>query len=164
MFVPSNRQVDRIEFPSTNNLRIAFRFSTDIRRTIAKSLSNRRASARIAVGVSDLAKAGLLLTRQVFKHLPGFFVSENHFGTDISSSLNTCRYWHLRRIPATVSAMPKKTGRPPKDETGTKGERMELRVSEDEKSAMRKAAVNAGVSLSDWARAVLLKAAKRLDK
>ena len=60
--------------------------------------------------------------------------------------------------------MPKKTGRPPKDETGTKGERMELRVSEDEKSAMRKAAVNAGVSLSDWARAVLLKAAKRLDK
>lgn len=118
----------------------------------------------MAVGVSDLAEAGLLLSPTGVSALAGFFCVRNNFRTDISNSLNTSRYWHLRARAATIFAMSKKMGRPPKDETGTKRERMELRVSEDEKEAMKRAALDAGVSLSDWARAVLIKAAKRLDK
>ena len=52
-------------------------------------------------------------------------------------------------------------GRPPIDKTGPKQERMELRVEKSEKEAMEAAAKAADLSLSDWARGVLLRAAKR---
>ncbi len=57
--------------------------------------------------------------------------------------------------------MESKMGRPPKDRTGPKRERMEIRVEASEKQAMEATAKDSGVSLSDWARKVLLRAARR---
>jgi len=52
-------------------------------------------------------------------------------------------------------------GRPPKDPSGPKGARFEVRVADSEKSAMASAANRRGLSLSEWARKVLLRASKR---
>lgn len=57
--------------------------------------------------------------------------------------------------------MNRKPGRPPKDKTGPKQARMEIRVEQSEKETFEKAAKAAGESLSDWSRAVLLRAASR---
>ncbi len=57
--------------------------------------------------------------------------------------------------------MGKKRGRPPKDPTGTKQARFEVRVAESEKTAMEAAAQAKGLTLSEWARKVLLRSAKR---
>ena len=50
-------------------------------------------------------------------------------------------------------------GRPPKDSTGTKRARVEFRAAESEKELLERAAKEDGESLSDWARAKLLKLA-----
>lgn len=60
--------------------------------------------------------------------------------------------------------METKIGRPPKDKTGPKRQRMEIRLEESEKAAMEVAASSAGLSLSDWVRSTLLKASKRRVK
>jgi hypothetical protein len=52
-------------------------------------------------------------------------------------------------------------GRPPKDPTGSKHERLEFRVSDAEKTLLERAAAIEGESVSDWGRRVLVKAAKR---
>jgi len=57
--------------------------------------------------------------------------------------------------------MAKKMGRPPKDKTGPKQSRFEVRVADTEKEAINAAAKRAGLSLSDWARGVLLRSAGR---
>ena len=58
-----------------------------------------------------------------------------------------------------------KMGRPPIDKkTGPKGERIEIRVAASEKEAMEAAADRAGLKLSEWVRATLLRAAKRGGK
>ena len=57
--------------------------------------------------------------------------------------------------------METRIGRPPKNKTGPKQDRMELRVEKSEKEAMETAAKAADLPLSEWARGVLLRAAKR---
>ena len=57
--------------------------------------------------------------------------------------------------------METRPGRPPKDKTGAKQERLEFRVEKSEKEAMEAAAKTAELPLSEWARGVLLRAAKR---
>ena len=54
-----------------------------------------------------------------------------------------------------------KMGRPPKGNTGPKNDRLEIRLETSEKAAIESAAVQSGESVSDWARAVLLRYAKR---
>lgn len=54
-----------------------------------------------------------------------------------------------------------KMGRPPKGKTGPKNERLEIRLEASEKAAIESAANQAGELVSDWARAVLLRNAKR---
>jgi uncharacterized protein (DUF1778 family) len=55
----------------------------------------------------------------------------------------------------------RKPGRPPKDPSGTKGERIEIRVAPAERQSIDAAATAAGLERSDWMRDRLLKAAKR---
>lgn len=53
-------------------------------------------------------------------------------------------------------------GRPPKDESGPKLGRLEIRVDPEEKRAYDEAAKLSGLQRSDWVRQILNRAAKRI--
>ena len=60
--------------------------------------------------------------------------------------------------------METKRGRPPKAPGDVFAERVELRMTADERKAYERAAENAGLSLSAWIRECLGKAAKKPKK
>jgi hypothetical protein len=60
-----------------------------------------------------------------------------------------------------TSVMRNRMGRPPKSGDGNLSERLELRVTVDEKTAYNIAAAAEGIERSDWIRAILNKAAKK---
>ncbi len=57
-----------------------------------------------------------------------------------------------------------KTGRPPRDPGGNAAKIQPIRLTDAERETFRDAADRAGVSLSEWIRDRLLKAAKRESK
>ena len=85
-----------------------------------------------------------------------------HYCTDVIREVKPAGLDFSEFCPYSVGMETKRgRGRPPKDPAGTKGERVEFRAGESEKQLLERAASSAGLSVSDWAREVLLRAAKR---
>lgn len=92
----------------------------------------------------------------------GYSFPTHGYCTDIFHRVNGLGliFWKIVR---TISGMETQRGpgRPPTSPAGTKAARIEVRAAPAEKEAFEQAAAKAGLSLSDWMREALLKAAKR---
>ena len=68
----------------------------------------------------------------------------------------------LRKFVATIKDMEKQRGRPPLPEDERKGYMFRLRMTQEERELLDKAAKRDGTDTSAWARATLIAKAKRV--
>jgi hypothetical protein len=86
----------------------------------------------------------------------GFFVSI--YCTEEKYGVNTCAESFF---PYNIGMETKRMGRPPKPAEERQTERLEIRMTAEERALIERAA---GGNTSSWARGVLVRAARRLDK